>query len=220
MSPRSFLLTDDLAAWVEAHSAPLDPVAARLAERTDALGDVAGMRIGADQVALLAVLTRLTGARRAVEVGTFTGMSSLAIARNLAPGGRLLCCDVSERWTALAREAWSEAGVEDRIELRIAPAADTLAGAVLDDEPLGLAFVDADKEGYVAYHEALVPRLRPGGLLVVDNTLWGGKVTGPAPPEDRGLAAIQAYAAHAAADERVLTAVVTAADGITLNVKL
>lgn len=209
-----------VSAYVEAHSDPLDAVGRRLVERTAALGDVAGMQIGADQAALMTTLARLTGARRAVEVGTFTGMSALAIARGLAPGGRLVCCDVSEEWTTIAREAWAEAGVDDRIDLRIAPAAETLAGDLFGDEgPIDLAFVDADKPGYVGYHEALVPRLRTGGLLAVDNTLWRGDVVEP-DEADVNRTALRAYNDHALADPRVSTVLLTVGDGVTLNVKL
>jgi len=156
----------------------------------------------------------LIGARRAVEVGTFTGASALAIARGLPPGGRLLCCDVSEEWTAVGRRAWERAGVADRIELRIAPAAETLAA--LDPAPVvDLAFIDADKGGYIAYHDDLVPRLRPGGLLLVDNTLWGGRVT-DAMSDDPDTIAIRAYNDHAAADDRVDTVLLPLADGLTL----
>jgi caffeoyl-CoA O-methyltransferase len=217
---RSFLSTDALAAYVETHSEPHDEVARALVERTAALGSVAGMQIGADQAALMTALARLTGARRAVEVGTFTGMSALALARGLADGGRLVCCDVSEEWTAIAREAWTDAGVADRIDLRIAPGAETLAGDLFgDDEPIDLAFVDADKGGYIAYHDLLVPRLRPGGLLAVDNTLWSGDVVEP-DESDANRTAIRAYNDHAIADDRVFTAMLTVGDGVTLNVKL
>lgn len=219
---RSFPVTDAVRSYAVAHGSwRPDSVVRELQAETAKLGAAAGMQIGDDQGQLLTMLTRLTGARRAVEVGTFTGYSSICIARGLADGGSLLCCDVSEEWTAIAREAWAEAGVADRIDLRIAPAAETLAGDLFgDDEPLDLAFVDADKGGYVGYHEALVPRLRPGGLLVVDNTLWSGAVVRDDPGDDANLAAVQAYGAHAAADDRVLTAVLTVGDGVTLNVKL
>lgn len=216
---RSLLGTDALAAYVADHSDPLDDVARALVDRTAALGDVAGMQIGADQAALMTALARLTGARRAVEVGTFTGMSSLAIARGLADGGRLVCCDVSEEWTAIAREAWAAAGVADRIDLRIGPAAETLAADLFGGEPLDLAFVDADKPSYTTYHDLLVPRLRPGGLLAVDNTLWGGSVVDP-DEADVNRTAIRAYNDHALADPRVSTVVVPTGDGVTLNVKL
>lgn len=217
---RSFLGTDALATYVADHSDPLDAVARSLVARTAELGDVAGMQIGADQVALMTALARITGARRAVEVGTFTGMSALAIARGLPEGGRLVCCDVSEEWTAIARDAWSEAGVADRIDLRIAPAAETLAGDLFgDDAPIDLVFVDADKGGYITYHELLVPRLRPGGVLAVDNTLWSGAVVEP-DEADGNRTAIRAYNDHAVADARVSTAMLTVGDGVTLNVKL
>ena len=156
------------------------------------------MQIGADQGQLLTLLTRLAGARRAVEVGTFTGYSSLCIARGLADDGRLLCCDVSEEWTALARRAWDRAGLADRIELRLAPALETLQ-ALPTDVPIDLVFIDADKPGYVAYWDELVPRVRPGGLLLADNVLWSGRVTDE-PGDDANLAALRAFNDHVAAD--------------------
>jgi caffeoyl-CoA O-methyltransferase len=152
-----------------------------------------------------------------VEVGTFTGYSSLCIARALVPGGRLLCCDVSEEWTAIARAAWVEAGVDDRIELRLGPALDTLR-ALPPDEPLDLAFVDADKGGYAAYLDELVPRLRPGGLLLVDNTLWSGQVVDPSDRSD-DVVAIRAVNDMLAADDRLTTVLLPVADGLTLAVK-
>lgn len=215
MAFRSFLLDDALHAYVVDHSVPVDGAVARLTERTEALGDVAGMQIGPDQAALLTMLTRFAGVSNAVEVGTFTGTSALCIARGLVPGGRLLCCDVSEEWTAIARDAWVEAGVDDRIDLRIAPAAETLA--TLPDEPtIDLAFVDADKTGYLAYYEELVPRLRPGGWLVADNTLWSGAVVDPDATDD-ATEALRAYNDRAATDERVDTVVLALADGLTVS---
>jgi caffeoyl-CoA O-methyltransferase len=160
------------------------------------------------------MLTRLVGARRAVEVGTFTGYSSLCIARGLAPGGSLLCCDVSEEWTAIARRAWEAAGVADRIDLRIAPALETLRG--LSDAPeVDLVFIDADKPGYVDYWNALVPRVRPGGLLLADNVLWGGRIAVPAEDDD-DLTALRRFNDVVAADERVEAVVLTAFDGLTI----
>lgn len=218
MSSRSFLVADPLAAFIAGASEPTDPVAVRLIERTAELGGVSGMQIGPDQALFMTALTRISGARLVVEVGTFTGMSALAIARGLAPGGRLVCCDVSEEWTTIARAAWAEAGVDDRIDLRIGPAVETLAG--LADEPLDAAFIDADKPSYVAYHDALVPRLRPGGWLAVDNTLWSGAVAEPpSDTDDANTVAIRAYAAHAVADDRVDTVVLSIGDGVTLNIK-
>ncbi len=218
MTPRSFLLDDRLWHYVVDHTAPVDPVVARVTERTLALGSAAGMQIGPDQQALLTMLTRFAGVTSAVEVGTFTGTSALCIARGLAPGGRLLCCDVSEEWTAIARDAWAEAGVDDRIDLRLAPAIETLR-ALPAQPTIDLAFIDADKPGYLAYYEELVPRLRPGGWVVADNTLWGGRITDAA-AGDADLKGLRAYNAHAAADERVTTVLLAVADGLTISQKL
>ena len=217
MSSRSFLLDDALWGYVVDHSTKVDPVVARLTEWTLALGGVAAMQIGPDQQAFLTMLTRFAGVTNAVEVGTFTGTSALCLARGLAPGGRLLCCDVSEEWTAIAREAWAEAGVSDRIDLRIAPAIDTLR-ALPTDPVIDLAFIDADKQGYASYYEELVPRLRPGGWIVADNTLWGGQIT-DASSADPSTKALRAYNAHAAADDRVVTVLLAVADGLTISQK-
>jgi caffeoyl-CoA O-methyltransferase len=217
VSPRSFLLDDRTWRYVVDHTDPIDPVLARLTERTKALGDVAGMQIGPDQAALLTMLTRFGGVANAVEVGTFTGTSALCIARGLAPGGRLLCCDVSEEWTAIAREAWAEAGVDDRIDLRIAPAAETLR-TLPPDPVIDLAFIDADKPGYATYYEELVPRMRPGGWIVADNTLWGGAVVDPK-ASDASTDALRAYNDRARVDDRVHTVVLALADGLTVAQK-
>jgi len=217
MSTRSFLLDDALWGYVVDHSVKVDPVVTRLTERTVALGGVAGMQIGPDQQAFLSMLTRFAGVTNAVEVGTFTGTSALCMARGLAPGGRLLCCDVSEEWTEIARKAWEEAGVSDRIDLRIAPALETLRA--LPPEPVvDLAFIDADKGGYHAYYDELVPRLRPGGWIVADNTLWGGRITDAA-SADLDTKALRAYNAHASSDERVTTVLLAVADGLTISQK-
>lgn len=217
MAPRSFLLSDPLDAYVREHTVPFDPVLERLTRRTEELGEISGMQIGPDQAALLTMLTRFAGVHRAVEVGTFTGTSALCIARGLQPGGRLLCCDVSEQWTAIARDAWEEAGVSDRIDLRVAPAAETLA-ALPTDASIDLAFIDADKPGYLTYYEELVPRLRPGGLLIADNTLWSGQVVDDADQSD-ATEALRAYNRRAASDERVTTALLALADGLTVSQK-
>ncbi|MGI8756489.1 MAG: O-methyltransferase [Acidimicrobiales bacterium] len=217
MSPRSFLLDDAHWRYVTDHSATPDPVLARLTERTTALGDIAGMQIGPDQAAFLTMLTRFAGVRQAVEVGTFTGTSALCVARGLADGGRLVCCDVSEEWTAIGRAAWAEAGVDDRIDLRIGPALDTLR-ALSTDAVIDLAFVDADKDGYLAYYEELVPRLRPGGWIVADNTLWSGAVVDPSNDDDN-TTALRAYNDRAASDDRVTTVLLAIADGITISQK-
>lgn len=217
MSPRSFLLDEDLWRYVVDHSLKVDPVLARLTERTQELGGPAGMQIGPDQQAFLSMLTRFAGVTNAVEVGTFTGTSALCLARGLAPGGRLVCCDVNEAWTAIAREAWAEAGVDDSIDLRLGPAAETLA-AMAPDPVVDLAFIDADKGGYIDYYDELVPRLRPGGWIVADNTLWGGRIT-EAAPDDDATRALRAYNAHVAVDDRVATVVLSVADGLTISQK-
>jgi caffeoyl-CoA O-methyltransferase len=207
-------LTPELYAYVLAHNPPLDPVQRELVDTTHhRLADVAGLQIAEEQGPLLAFLVRLTGARQIVEVGTFTGFSTLAMAQALPPGGRLIACDLSEEWTAVGREAWAKAGVADRIDLRIAPALDTLR-ALPGGQWLDLAFLDADKEGYIAYWEELVPRLTPGGLIVADNTLFHGRVTDP---EATGAAAaIRAFNDHVRADDRMDDILLTVADGLTL----
>lgn len=212
--PKSFQLSPELHAYLVDHGTPPDAVQQALIDETTALGAIAGMQIAPEQGALLTLLVALMGATNVVEVGTFTGYSALCLARGLPPGGRLLCCDVSEEWTAIARRSWERDGVADRIELVIAPAIETLRG-LPPDPTIDLAFIDADKPGYIAYHDELVPRLRPGGLLVVDNVLWSGAVTDPAATDD-DTEAIRAFNDHACADPRTDTVMLPVADGITL----
>jgi caffeoyl-CoA O-methyltransferase len=176
------------------------------------------MQIGHDQAVFMENLARAMGARQAVEVGTFTGYSSLALARGMGPEGRLLCCDVSEEWTAIAREHWEKAGVAGRIDLHLGPALDTLRSLPLE-ERFDLAFVDADKEGYLGYFEEILPRLRRGGVLLADNTLWGGRVLDP-DVTDADTIAIRAFNDALAADVRVRVVVLTVGDGVTLAQKL
>ncbi|WP_305789007.1 O-methyltransferase [Symbioplanes lichenis] len=204
-----------LDAYLLAHSTPADPILSQLAAETrTAFGDRAGMQISADEGALLTMLVQLIGAANAVEVGTFTGYSSICIARGLAPGGRLLCCDVSATFTGLARQYWRKAGVEDRIELRLAPALETLQ-ALPDNPIIDFAFVDADKTGYAGYYAELVPRLRPGGLLVLDNVLRGGEVVVPH-PVSASVVAMRHLNDLVAADDRVDTVMLPVRDGVTL----
>lgn len=217
MASRSFLLNDDLWHYVVDHSLGVDPVLTRLTERTQELGGASAMQIGPDQQAFLTMLTSFAGVTNAVEVGTFTGTSALCLARGLTDGGRLLCCDLNEEWAAIARDAWAEAGVEDRIDLRIGPAAETL-GALPPEPEIDLAFIDADKGGYIGYFDELVPRLRPGGWIVADNTLWGGQIT-DAGTDDPDTKALRAYNAHAIADDRVRTVLLAVADGLTISQK-
>jgi caffeoyl-CoA O-methyltransferase len=210
-------LAPEMAAYVAERAPQPDPVLAALAERTRAeTGGAAGMQVSAFQGAVLTLLTRLAGARRALELGTFTGYSSICIARGLVEGGSLLCCDVSEDYTAVAREAWAEAGVDDRIELRIAPALETLAG-LPTDELFDLVFIDADKGNYPAYVEAVAPLMRAGGLLLVDNTLWSGRVLEPA--GDETTAVFQAFNDRLASDERFESVILPISDGMTLALR-
>jgi caffeoyl-CoA O-methyltransferase len=162
--------------YLLAHCTPADDLLRDLAAETrQALPGEAEMQVSPDEGQFLTMLTRLVGARRAVEVGTFTGYSSICIARGMPADGHLLACDVSDQWTSIAQRYWQRAGLEDRIELRIGPAIDTLRA--LPAEPvLDLAFIDADKASYPLYYEELVTRLRPGGLLLLDNVLMGGRV--------------------------------------------
>ncbi len=216
--PKSFQLSPEIHRYLVAHGTPPDPIQRGLIERTEALGPIARMQIAPEQGALLELLVRLMGAERAIEVGTFTGYSALCIARGLARRGTLLCCDVNEEWTSIGRDAWVEAGVADRIDLRLAPAVETLAA--LPEEPsVDFAFLDADKGNYLAYYELLLPRLRAGGLLVVDNVLWGGRVI-DADVDDADTEAIRAFNDHLAADDRVHTVMLPVADGLTLAHKV
>ncbi len=213
MTPKSAWLTEELATYLVAHGTPPDAVQQALIDETAALPQ-ARMQVAPEQGAFMTLLTRLVGARTAVEVGTFTGYSALAIARGLPPDGRLLCCDVSEEWTAIAQRAWERAGVRDKIELRLAPAIDTLR-ALPTTEHVDLAFIDADKANYAAYYEELVKRVRPNGLILVDNTLWSGRVLAPE-PDDTDTAAICAFNDMVADDARVDTVMLPVSDGLTL----
>ena len=214
-APKSFQLSPAIHEYIVAHGTPPDEIQQWLIGETKArVPDLSMMQIAPEQGAFMTVLTRLLGARSAVEVGTFTGYSSLCVARGLGAGGRLVCCDVSEEWTTLAREAWDRAGVADRIDLRIAPAIETLR-ALPRDEPIDLAFIDADKGGYAAYFEELVTRLRPDGVILVDNTLWHGAVVDESATDDN-TKAIRAFNDLVAADDRVDTVLLPISDGLTL----
>jgi caffeoyl-CoA O-methyltransferase len=212
--PKTIGLSAELHEYVVAHGTPPDAVQEALIAETSALGGVSRMQIAPEQGAFMTLLTKLVDAHFAVEVGTFTGYSSICIARGLAAGGRLLCCDVSEEWTAIARQHWVAAGVDDRIELRIGPAADTLRGLPADP-PIDLAFIDADKTGYRTYYDEIVERLRPGGLVLIDNVLWSGNVIDPA-DTSADTEAIRALNDHVMADERVDAVLLPISDGLTV----
>ncbi len=214
-------IDDGILAYIAERASPQpDAVLDELRAKTATLGDVSVMQVSADQGALLTILTRVARATFAVEVGTFTGYSSICIARGLQPGGRLLCCDVSEEYTAIAKEAWEQAGLADRIELRVARALDTLR-ALPPGESIDVAFVDADKPSYVNYFDELLPRVRPGGLILADNTLWSGRVgDAPTADDDTNLAAIRHFNDTIAADDRVAGYILPVSDGLTIITKL
>jgi caffeoyl-CoA O-methyltransferase len=207
-------LSPQLYAYVLAHSTPPDPLLADLIAETARRfpGDVI-LQIGPEQGTFMTMLSSLVGARQAVEVGTFTGYSSICLARGLAPGGKLICCDISAEWTALASEYWGRAGLADRIELRLGPAIDSLR-ALPPESTLDLAFIDADKTGYVSYWEQIVPRLRPGGLVLVDNTFLHGRIFQASP--DANARAVREFGDHAIADSRVEQVMLSIGDGLLL----
>jgi len=205
----------DVAEYAIAHSSAPDDVQRRLmAETAEKLGATAGMQISPDEGVFLEVLTRVSGARHAVEVGTFTGYSALCIARALPADGTLLCCDISEEWTAIGRRYWAEAGVDSRIDLRIGPALETLR-ALPADARFDIAFIDADKSNYAEYYEEVLARMPPGGLVLLDNTIWSGKVLAPQ-SGDKDTVALAAFNAALAADDRVDVVLLTFRDGVTM----
>jgi caffeoyl-CoA O-methyltransferase len=218
---KSFFLSPELQTYLIASSTPVDDVLRDLQQETAAqLAGYAQMQIASEQGAFLTSFAAAMGARRIVEVGTFTGYSSICLARGLASGGRLECFDVSEEWTQIARRYWQRAGLADRITLTIGPAAETLP-ALSAEPPVDLAFIDADKTGYPAYVESLLPALRTGGVLLLDNTLRGGSVLpGAAKDADESTRAIIELNAALAADPRVATVLLPIADGLTLVRKL
>jgi caffeoyl-CoA O-methyltransferase len=211
--PKSFHLSSEIHQYLLGHSTPIDAVQQDLIDETVALGGISMMQISPEQGAFMTMLTRLIGARDAVEIGTFTGYSSLAIARGLPADGSLLCCDVSEEWTATARRYWERAGVADRITLEIGPAAETLAGLPATEQ-FDLAFIDADKPGYIEYYEQILTRLRPNGVILVDNVLFGGGVIDPT-VTDASTEGIRAFNDHVIADDRVDCVMLAIGDGLS-----
>jgi caffeoyl-CoA O-methyltransferase len=204
------------------HSSGQDELMERLAAETEqAAGEMAIMLTAPEQASLITVLVRAIGVRRALELGTFTGYGSIAIARGLPEDGTLLTCDVSEEYTAIAGRYWEQAGLADRIDLRLGPALETLA-SLAGSEPFDFAFIDADKPNYPAYYESCLQLLRPGGLIMVDNVFAGGAVAGGGGEGMRGesVAAIRETNERIAADERVECAMLGISDGVTLALKL
>ncbi len=207
---------DDIHAYIERVGYREPGILARLREETAGHPD-AGMQIAPEQGALLALLVELVGATRCLEIGTFTGYSSLAVALALPRDGLLLCCDVSDEHTRTARRYWAEAGVADRVELRIAPAVETLDGLLEAGaaDTFDLAFIDADKPAYAGYWERCLQLVRRGGLIVLDNMLFHGRAVDPKPGDASGNA-IHALNAQIVADERVSFVMLGIADGMTI----
>jgi len=213
-APKSFHLSPEVHTYLVGHGAPPDAVLRELAEETARLGPISMMQIAPEQGAFMTLLARATGARRAVEIGTFTGYSALCIARGLPDDGQLLACDVSDEWTSIGRRYWERAGVAKKIDLRLGPGVETLRS--LPPEPVfDLAFIDADKPSYPAYYEEILKRLRPNGLILVDNVLWMGRVVDPAADDDQ-TRAIRAFNDLVAADRRVDCVMLPVSDGLTL----
>lgn len=219
----SFGLSAELVAYLAANNPPEHPALKRCREETAAMGREARMQISPEQGALMQWFARLLGARRAIEVGVFTGYSSLAVAlamRETHADPRILACDISAEWTARARRYWADAGVEAFVDLRIAPATDTLEAALKAGEAgaYDMAFIDADKTGYDAYYEACLALLRPGGVMLFDNVLWSGAVADPS-VQDADTRALRAINAKARADARVHAALTAVGDGLLLCLK-
>ncbi len=218
MSPRSVGLSQELNDYVVAHSSPPGEVEQALIDTTQSM-PAAQMQIAPEQGEFMAALVELLRPSLIVEVGTFTGYSALAMARALdriEPGGdaRIICCDVSEEWTSIGREHWERAGVADRIDLRIAPAIETLRSLPADTS-IDLAFIDADKGGYADYYDEILTRLAPDGAILVDNTIWSGAVIDPS-DTSRDTEAIRGFNAKVAADDRVRQVMLPIGDGVTL----
>jgi len=218
MTRRSEQISLHLNAYLTAHSTPPDAILRELATETaERYPNEIGLQVAPETGTCLTLLTRLSRARSGIEVGTFTGYSSICIARGLGAGGRLLCCDVSEEWTSVARKYWEKAGLTDQIELRLGPALDTLR-ALPEQEAFDVAFIDADKLSYPAYWNELVPRVRGGGVIMVDNTFSHGRVL-DAGNDNPSVIAVRRMNDLAAADDRVELIMIPVGDGVTVALK-
>jgi caffeoyl-CoA O-methyltransferase len=214
-SSRSPWLQPGIEEYADAHSTPPDAVQRALVDETRTkLADRAQMQISPLQGAFMELFVRAMGARRAIEVGTFTGYSALAMARGLPDDGRLICCDVSEEWTSIARRYWDEAGVSHKIELRLGPAVDTLR-ALPPGEQFDVGFIDADKPNYPIYFDEIVTRLRPGGVVMIDNVLWSGRVADER-ADDETTTIFRAFNDKVVDDDRVMAVMLPISDGLTL----
>ncbi|MEM1400094.1 MAG: class I SAM-dependent methyltransferase [Pseudomonadota bacterium] len=217
MSSRSIGLPDDIWAYLCQTGVRESDVARRLRDKTQTMLSVANMQIAPEQGQFLAFLAKLIGAKKAVEVGTFTGYSALCVADAMGADGRLIACDVSDEWTQIGRQAWAEAGVAERIDLHIRPALETLANLIEDGHrnTVDMALIDADKQNYSAYYDHLLQLVRPGGLIIVDNVLWSGAVADPS-VSDPSTEAIRTLNQKIVQDDRVDVSMVPIGDGMTL----
>lgn len=218
MSRESIGLDAQLHRYLLSVSPPEHPALADLRSATDRLEN-RNMQIGPEQGHFMAFLVRALGAVRILEVGTFTGYSALTMALAAGEGARLVCCDVSEEWTAIARQHWKKAGVESRIELRLGPALGTLDQLVAGGATFDFAFIDADKPNYAGYYERCLKLVRQGGVIAVDNTLWSGKVADPS-VTDADTAAIREFNAMVKGDSRVMASLTPIGDGLTLLLRI
>ncbi|WP_071455566.1 class I SAM-dependent methyltransferase [Gloeomargarita lithophora] len=216
MSPQTLHLTADLYGYLQDHSLREPDILQQLRQETQALS-AAQMQISPEQGQFLAFLVQVIGAHRTLEIGVFTGYSSLAVALALPPDGQMVACDINPDTTQIARRYWEKAGVAHKIDLRLAVATDTLATLLAQGEAnhYDLAFIDADKENYLIYYEQCLQLVRPGGLIVVDNVLWGGAVVNPA-VQDRSTQAIRQFNQKLYQDERITLTMLPLADGVTL----
>ena len=213
--PKSTYLDPAISRYLLEHTSPPDPLLEELAEETRRVApEWTSMPIDPDQGLLLTLLTQMLRPKRALEVGTFTGYSSICFARGLPPDGTLLCLDVSEEWTAVARKYWAKAGLAHQIELRLGPALDTLR-SMRAEETFDLAFIDADKGNYPNYYQEILPRMHPGGVILVDNVLWSGRIL-QEEPDNPSTAVMKAFNDMVTADPRVTSIMLPIADGLTL----
>jgi predicted O-methyltransferase YrrM len=216
MSNRTIPIDARLHGYLLEHSLRESDVKRRLREVTASL-EWSGMQIAPEQGQLMALLVELIGARRIIEIGTFTGYSALCMAEAMPSDGTLICCDLSEEWTGIARGFWREAGVAERIDLRLAPALETLDALLAQGRggQFDMAFIDADKSNYTRYFDRCLTLVRPGGLILFDNTLWDGRVADP-DDQDEDTRAIRALNDHLLGDQRVTLSLVPIGDGLTL----
>jgi predicted O-methyltransferase YrrM len=214
MAGRAPFLPEKVARYIHEHSVREPLVLRELREATKAV-PMSGMQIGADQGQFLQLLVQAIGARRCLEIGTYTGYSALAVALALPKYGRIICCDISEEWTAVGKPFWKKAGVEKKIDLRIGPALETLKGL---KGPFDFVFIDADKPNYANYYEACLPLVRRGGIIAIDNTLWSGWVA-EKDRSDADTVALRAFNDKLHRDDRVALSMLPLGDGVTLALK-